>query len=276
MSEYCVWIISPEGYVHSAIPNEVALGLQGGLQELGIHAPIITDSSRINGTAIVLGANLLPAVKNVELPCEAIVFNLEQIFPGSPWVKAAYLRVLKRHIVWDYSERNILRLEQLGIRRVAHCPIGYSDALCRIPMAGERDIDVLFYGSVNTRREVILDRLENAGLKVERCFGLYGDARDEMIARSKVVINIHYYATKIFETVRISYLLANRICVLSEESRAESSLERVRDGIVMVPYDELVERCISLVQGGGWEAVGQRGFDLFSAHRQSDALLPLI
>ena len=39
-----------------------------------------------------------------------------------------------------------------------------------------------------------------------------------LIARSKLVLNVHFYQAQILEMVRISYLLANRCAVLSEPS----------------------------------------------------------
>jgi hypothetical protein len=47
--------------------------------------------------------------------------------------------------------------------------------------------------------------------------GLYGAARDELISRAKVVLNINLYPqTRIFEIVRVSYLLANRKAVVAD------------------------------------------------------------
>ena len=58
----------------------------------------------------------------------------------------------------------------------------------------------------------------HADLRVKALFGVYGKERDAWIAQSKIVLNVHYYNVKIFEAVRISYLLNNRVIVLSEES----------------------------------------------------------
>ena len=47
-------------------------------------------------------------------------------------------------------------------------------------------------------------------------FNAYGGKRDALIARAKVVLNIHYYAAQVFEIVRVSYLLANSKAVVTE------------------------------------------------------------
>ena len=274
--DYCIWIVTPPGYAHAAAFHEIALGLQGGLRELGQQAPIVQDKRHIRGKAIVLGANLLPEIPGVKPPGKAILFNLEQITPGSEWLTADYLKLLKRHAVWDYSRHNIEQLQQLGIRDVSHCPIGFSDSLQRIQHAPDKDIDILFYGSVNKRRLAILEALASTGLKIETLFGVYGEQRDAIIARSKLVLNIHYYPAKIFEIVRVSWLLANAVCVVTEESPPDSTIDQVRDGIVQAPYESLVKTCQAVIENGSWAAVGQQGFECFSNHRQSDYLASIV
>lgn len=271
-SAYCIWIVTPPGYAHAGAFTEVALGLQGGLRELGIDAPIVSARERISGRAIVLGANLLPGMQGVRPPGKSILFNLEQITPGSPWLGADYLRLLRRHQVWDYSHYNIAQLEALGIRDIVHCPIGFSERLCRIETATEKDIDVLFYGSLNERRLRILETLAGLGLRVEPLFGVYGAERDALIARSRIVLNIHYYPAKIFEIVRISYLLANGVCVVSEESPTDSALESVRTGIVEAPYEQLAATCRELIDSGAWADVARRGHEVFTGNRQAEYL----
>jgi len=273
---YCIWIVAPPGYVHSAAFNEVAIVLQGGFRELGMQVPIVRDKRRIRGRAIVLGANLLPDMPGVRPPGKSILFNLEQITPGSEWLTTDYLRLLKRHPVWDYSHYNIAQLGKLGINNITHCPIGFSDELQRIEPAPDKDIDVLFYGSINARRLAILEALVKAGLQVETLFGVYGKQRDAVIARSRLVLNIHYYPAKIFEIVRISWLLANAVCVVSEDSPLDSALESVQEGIVQAPYDSLVETCRELIDIGDWQTLGRRGFEVFSTNRQSAYLQTII
>lgn len=268
-SHYCIWIVTPPGYPHAAAFDEVAIGLQGGFRELGLQTPIVRDNSRIRGKAIVLGANLLPDMPGVKVPRKAILFNLEQITPGSEWLTPGYLKLLKRHPVWDYSVYNIEQLSRLGITNITHCPLGFSDELHCIRHAKNKDIDVLFYGSMNARRLEILEALVKTGLKVETLFGVYGQQRDAVIARSRVVLNIHYYPAKIFEIVRISWLLANAVCVISEDSPPESALEPVRDGIVQASYAQLVETCRTVISNKQWEITGRKGYEIFSGNRQS-------
>jgi hypothetical protein len=45
---------------------------------------------------------------------------------------------------------------------------------------------------------------------------VYGQARDALVARARIQLNVHYYEAKVFEVVRVSYLLANGRFVVSE------------------------------------------------------------
>ena len=46
--------------------------------------------------------------------------------------------------------------------------------------------------------------------------GVRGAERDALIARARLVLNLHFYPTAIFELVRVSYLLANGKAVVAE------------------------------------------------------------
>ena len=78
--------------------------------------------------------------------------------------------------------------------------------------------------------------------------GCYGEARDQFIARSKVVLNLHYYDSKVFEIVRVSYLLSNFKAVVAECGTGTSIDPDLLQALRAVPYDGLVEACVALVQ----------------------------
>ena len=272
MTSYCILIIAPPRYSHAQAFSEIALGLQGGFKESGLDAPIVTNPSDISGTPIVLGANLLPHLPKYPLPQQAILYNLEQIQAGSPWLTRDYLNLLNKYNAWDYSSNNITALEKLGISGVRLCKIGYSPSLRRIPAANE-DIDVLFYGSMNQRRRIILDALSRTGANVHSAFDLYGMRRDILIARAKIILNIHFYESRVFELVRISYLLANSRFVISETGADEDMETPFTDGVVFCRYHDLVERCSYYLQEPSLRMkMAERGRNLFEQQRQADFL----
>ena len=44
MKEYCIWIVSPPGYIHSHAFDEVALGLSCAFLKLGCSVSIVHDA----------------------------------------------------------------------------------------------------------------------------------------------------------------------------------------------------------------------------------------
>jgi SAM-dependent methyltransferase len=275
MARYAVTIVRPPGYAHSAAFAEVGETLLHALRALG-HDAVLGDDLPAGRQAIVLGSNLLEA-SPLRLPADAILYNLEQIEPGSPWLTPALLELFRRHQVWDYSQRNAARYPELGLPPPRVVPIGYVPQLTRIAQAPQEDIDVLFYGSINPRRQAVLDALQARGLRVEAVFGVYGEARDRLIARSKVVLNLHYFEAKVFEVVRVSYLLANRRCVVSERGADPAEEREFEAAVAFAPYHGLVEACLQLASAPVERARrAALGFDLVSRRDAAAILQPLV
>jgi hypothetical protein len=81
----------------------------------------------------------------------------------------------------------------LGTHNVVYCPIGYSPAFETDLPEVEEDIDVLFYGSMTDRRKEIQERLNKMGMNILFVNEVYGKERDELIMRSKIVLNVKAY-----------------------------------------------------------------------------------
>ncbi len=269
MPRFAVTVVTPPGYAHSAAFREVAESLHHGLLALG-HDSVLTDDPAPRGRRpIVLGSNLLPAVKR-RPAADAILYNLEQVDPGSPWLTPELLELFRRHTVWDYSARNAARYPGLGLAVPRVVPIGWVPALTRIAPAPVEDVDVLFYGSQNPRRRRVLDALRAHGLRVEAPYGVYGAERDRLIARAKVVLNVHFYEAKVFEVVRVSYLLANRRCVVSERGAELEEERQFEPGVAFAPYGQLVEACARLVADpAARAALAAAGQDLMQRRDQA-------
>jgi tetratricopeptide (TPR) repeat protein len=259
--------IRPEGYAHTAVFDDLVTGLSSALSALGCASDV---SAHGDGVDLVVGAHLLDA--SVDLPSHAVVFNLE---PASALANnQAYLERLRRNAVLDYSARNASWIRsETGNAHVQVLGIGYRPELSRISSAPEQDVDVLFYGSVNVRRQLVLDELAAAGLKVKALFGVYGAERDHWIARSKLVLNLHLFPDQVHEIVRSSYLLANRKAVVCECDEATEIDPDLREAMVCVPAAHLVEACVELVRDeAGRRVLEQRGFETFSRRDQARML----
>ncbi len=270
--QFGIWIVRPPGFVHSRAFEEVADALKAGFEALGHSASLVEPPRWDAGRLIVLGGQLIDPGFFDRLPAAAVIFNLEQIFPGSPWLEPHYVELLRRFEVWDYSGRNIEALRRLGIDNCHLCGIGYAPCLTRIPPAVE-DIDVLHYGSMNAHRRSVLAPLAERGVAVRHVFGVFGEERDRLIARSKIVLNLHFYEGRVFEIVRVSYLLANRRFVVCEAGSDQALEEPFKGGVVFAGHDALVDTCLRyLADPEARKRISEQGFQQYSGMRQADML----
>jgi len=257
-------VIRPSGYVHSSAFAELAETLMYGLKRLGYSASVHENYVSTDYPSIILGWNLLPPNILSELPHNVILYNLEQLHDTSPWLTEESMEIIRNHIIWDYSLSNVKYLTSRGISSVFHVPVGYVPEMTRIRTSADPRIDVLFYGSLNERRKRIIHALQNKGLKVRAAFGVYGKDRDSLIADSKVILNVHFYPTNIFEIVRASYLLSNHKAIVSEISDLTGE-EDLRQAIKYCEYEDLVSCCVNLVQNDyARKRLEEQGFTIFS------------
>jgi glycosyltransferase involved in cell wall biosynthesis len=247
--------------------------LEDGLKELGFETVVASEPPPgFTGRAIILGANWFAESVLSPLARDSIIFNVENV--ESQFMTDEYRRLLKMFSVWDYNAANAARLSEILGEEVRYAKLFYVERLSRISHVAERDIDVLFYGSFNSRRSAVLDELRARGLRVEAVFGVYGASLDALIARAKVVINIHFYENGHLEVVRLFDLLANKCAVVSELNTGEMVDADLADALVLVPYDGLVEATEALVRDASRRdqlmAIGYRKF----AERTANEVLP--
>ncbi len=242
---YNIILVKPEGYIHSECFREIIESLEDGFKKIGMDVSVTINSVRGDAINIVIGSHLLPAKLICALPANSIIYNFEQL-GNQQAVKQDFYAAIKLFQIWDYSKENIAKLSEMGIKAV-HVPVGYSPVLTRIISMKEPDIDVLFYGSINDRRRHIIESLRQAGVNVQTLFGAFGQKRDNIIARSKIVLNIHYYPTNIFEIARVSYLLANKKAVICEKSLTTKIEDDLKAACLYVPYEDIVSATVDLL-----------------------------
>ena len=238
----------PSGWPHASAVAEVIESLVHGFRALGVAADTGENEVCAGAINIFFMAHVMGTGDAAQLPPNSIIYNFEQVGGAINLLTPAFRMAISCHRVWDYSSRNMEQLAPLiGHDRRQVLPVGYVPALTRIPRARVQDIDVLFYGAVNERRRDILMEIQRAGLRVHSLFGVYGAERDALIARAKVVLNIHAHPTKVLEVVRISYLLANRKAVVTELD-ADTELDPdIVDAVAGASYEHLVAECRRLV-----------------------------
>ena len=269
---FAVAIVAPPGYPYHHGFREVAETVHHGLAALGHDSVLSARADHADRLPIVFGTNTW-GDHSIPLAANAILYNLEQIYPGSPWLDERLLSLYRQHPVWDYSRANIAALAPMGVDRVAHVPIGYMPQLTRIAPAAEEDIDILFYGALVDRRLRILRELRALGLRVEALFGVYGEARDRAIARAKIILNLHLHEAQVFEIVRVSYLLANRRFVISEPGTEREDEDGYAGGLVFADYGSLVGTCLDFLNRPAERAgIAQAGFRIMAGRPETECL----
>jgi hypothetical protein len=203
--------MSPYNLVHCIIPDPRAHVLKGykevietvrwGLEQLGHYVTYTVNEVAIDATNIVFGAQVMPR----QLPDNTIIYNFEQL-RGLAAIREElkYLAAEERFRIWEYSQANLASWHLLGRRRLKIVPVGYAPLLTRIPKPPQQDIDVLIYGLTGERRLQVFHALSHLGLSIIFACGFYGSTRDDLIARSKIVLNINLYQmARIFEIVGV-------------------------------------------------------------------------
>jgi len=246
--------------------------LAEGLREISIETDIVHKLPHgFSGQAIVLGANLFGEVDLTNLTASSIIFNVEN--HTSDWMSTSYTNLLRRFSVWDFSESNSRFLSEKIARPVHYFRMFYVQDLARIDETSE-DIDVLFYGSFNDRRSRILDEMRARGLRVEAAYNVFGDELDRLIARSKVVLNLHFYDSGQLEIIRIFDLLANKRAVVSEVNFGELMDTDLASAFVAATYENLVDVTEALVNDPDRRRkVAAAGFEAFSQRSAKKILL---
>jgi hypothetical protein len=251
--------------------REIAETVQWGLRELGHEATLALNQFASDAVNIVFGAQVLTEEGLNGLPPDSIVYHLEQ-FRG---IRASDIRpgthgAVARFRFWEYSAANLPTFKLLKCKyEPVLVPVGWAPILERIPEAAAPDIDVLFYGLTNELRLSIFHALCTEGLRCVYACGLYGAARDDLISRAKLVLNLNMYAfSRIFEVVRVSYLLANAKAVVSDIHPDSFIEEDMKGALAFAPPEQIVSTCLGLLQNEAQRRqLAERGREIF---RQRD------
>jgi hypothetical protein len=229
--------------------KEVIDTVQWGLEQLGHSVVYGLNTLSTKATNIIFGVQVLALDLLETLPADTIVYNFEQAKGWSAENLRPQLHLAARRFrIWDYSAANAGVWSSLGARRVCVVPIGYAPVLQRIQKPPLQDIDVLIYGSPANDRLGAFHHLAMSSLTTVFVCGLYGKSRDDLIARSKLIVNIHNRErSRIFEIVRVSYLLANRKAVVADLDADSEIDDDIREAVKISVAPQLVNDCRDLL-----------------------------
>ena len=132
-------------------------------------------------------------------------------------------------VVWDtYNDYHSMLYENIPsvLYKIGYHPLfdKYADV--------EKKYDISFFGTMNPRRDEIMDRIGN----VEINQNITGVDRDLFINQSKINLNIHYSESKLLQSLRILYCACSKGCIVSEDFIGDDDL---RDRMVNIDKDNL-------------------------------------
>jgi predicted O-methyltransferase YrrM len=241
MAKFNLVTIRPKGFLHASAFQEVKDSLGWALASLN-HQTMSTENAFTatpDATNVIFGAELLS--QDSEIPPNSVIFNLEQ--PSHPSMENVR-RMAAGKQVWDYSASNVADWQARSVE-AHHLPIGYTPNLTRIPKAATQDIDVFFAGWLTPRRSKLIQQLTQAGLKVVATDSCYGGGRDQLISRAKICLNVNHDGRNLFNIVRVSFLLANSKCVISELAQDTEVYAQDLDGALeWHRYEDLLAACL--------------------------------
>ncbi|MFG5410068.1 hypothetical protein ABXN37_20670 [Piscinibacter sakaiensis] len=218
-------VMQPTGYVHSLGLLDPARYLRHMLRRLGASVSLAKNRLREDALNLVFGAHLgFPAELLARHAC--VFVNLEQLGPGGAAVTPDYLALLRSAPVADYDADNLAAYggtpDTVPVLPFLHAP--YLQRPDALPL-DERPFDLLFFGSMNPRRQRLIERIEACGRSVAVFDApLYGPERDDYIVQARAVLNCHFYDSSRFEQVRVAHCLSLGTPVVSERR------ERTRPG----------------------------------------------
>jgi hypothetical protein len=184
------------------------------------------------------------------------------------WRSKHYQDLLKNYEVWDYNKSNVNFLHRRLGKRVSLLRFGYAPFLETVPSNVPQDIDVLFYGSMCPRRWNIERDLRKQGINaIFRSFNLWGTERDSLIARAKIVLNIHFHSSCLFEYSRVLPLLSNRKFVISEFSSDQDEYKFLEGGLVICNYNEILPKILYFLQHPDERhVISTQGYEIVKQH----------
>ncbi|MEN9417832.1 MAG: hypothetical protein RI988_1452 [Pseudomonadota bacterium] len=214
-------VMQPPGYVHSLGLVDPARFMRHQLRRFGVDVTMAKNRLRADAVNIVLGAHLgFPPEWRQQHAC--LFLNLEQLGPGGASVAPGYLELLKTSGVIDYDPANIgaygadpAEVPVIPFRHAGYLEAAAADA----PPLEDRPIDLLFFGSMNERRQRLISRIEACGVQVAMFdHPLYGEERDRYVRQAKAVLNCHFYESATFEQVRAFHCLSLGTPFIAERS----------------------------------------------------------
>jgi hypothetical protein len=239
-----------------ACGHEVACGVSGLKPRPFVNVLVeFFDEAEVAERIIALkreqGDNFLFGVICTEDPDDHLVMTSTDY----PRRRSNLLRVLaEADFVWPLLAAEEYRRFAKHPSRVALLKYGFDERLvsARRP-ANAPDIDVLIYGSMNERRQLIVDALTGRGLAVDVTFAAMPEyMRFDMVRRSRIVLDVRRGdSVRAPSPSRIVAALHQGAAVVSERF-PNSILTYLAPYTIECDLPDVADRCQDLVRSGAY------------------------
>ena len=200
--------------------NSIAYNLYKYLQELNVETIIKYDLSEeecdtLTNNELYIFIHI-SMIKHNKIPKLFVVYQVEQT--QSNWFNDKYYRYLENATyIWEFSIKNKYLYNYIDQNKIFYQMIPYY--LENKSDNKEISYDIFFYGAKNIRRQRILECLKSFNLKIG--YDIYDNERDDMINKSKIILNLHYYNDCSLETCRLNEILKYNKVIISEKASAD-------------------------------------------------------
>ena len=250
-------IVLTTNYTYLAAKNIVDYFNTLNINTLLIINNVITDKilkhlNDINCYLFIVGINHLINLENLSnINNKLIIYQIEQLNQlTSPYKLTHNIENIMQNSygLFDYSNKN-LEYYPNNLREKVKIISPLIKEFTNV--FNTKTIDILFIGTINTRREKILDKLKqynisnNLNYTIKIVSQIFDNELIELIKKSKIVINLHYYPNAILEIFRIHDLLSYDCKILSENPGNEEESELIKKYNTVVSFFPIIDDDLS-------------------------------
>jgi glycosyltransferase involved in cell wall biosynthesis len=205
------------------------------MRSLGFNVNTIYHYPKdINNKTIYIFLYFYPTIRYHQYPKYYIIWQIEQLCASNQVMNVLTqekVKIMKGALqIYEISMKhyNTMYSEQIPRNKIYYCPLPFyhSDQIMETNLVVAKDLDCVFIGSKNARRNHILSylqqELEKRNITLHIYYGIFGDEKINILKRAKYILNIHYYDNASLETHRINEALHYNCITLSEDVVDES------------------------------------------------------
>jgi hypothetical protein len=188
----------------------IAQNLGEELKRLNFTVVITNNILQTDKLHIILFSFVLP-----QLPKNYILYQLEQLNKSKYITAKLYQDISNALITIDYSKENISKYK-INKENISFQMMPIQNKI--IEYIPEYSYDILFFGTINDRRQKILDYLSKQNMIIASTNNIFGENLYFHVKKSKIILNLHYYDNALLETARLNDILKYNTLIISENS----------------------------------------------------------